>query len=311
MWAAPFDLDRLELTGDAVPAIEDVSTGGSGFAQFTVADNGTLLYRRGGGNSGALALVWVDRQGQVEPLPAEPRPYGGLRISPDGQRVAVGVFEEGNGDVIVYDLARDTPTRLTFDPARDAFPLWTQDGERVVFASARDGGPLNVYSKAADGTGDVERLTTRPHLQVPASWADDGRTLVLYERSPDTGGDVAVLSMDGANETELLLKEEFAQAYPEISPDGRWMAYQSTESGQPEIYVQPFPNVDDGKWQISRDGGRVPMWGPDGRELFFRSSDASMMVAPIDTEPTLKALFMTVWCPDSRSVESNCGIPRG
>ena len=137
----------------AVPDSSDRVLGHyAGFAQFTVADNGTLLYRRGGGDSGALALAWVDRQGQVEPLAAERRPYGGLRISPDGQRVAVGVFEGGNGDVIVYDLARDTPTRLTFDPARDDFPLWTQDGERVVFASARDGGPLSVYSKAADGT---------------------------------------------------------------------------------------------------------------------------------------------------------------
>ena len=275
----PFDVDRLELTGDAVPALEDVAIGITGFAQFTVADNGTLLYRRGGAASGLRALVWVDRQGGVEPLAAELRWYGGLRLSPDGQRVGVTVLEANNIDVVIYDLARD-------------------------------GGPLNLYWKAADGTGEVERLTTAPNLQAPSSWSDDGRTLVLYEASPDTQGDAAVLSTDGAHETELLLKEDFTQLYFGISPDGRWMAYSSLESGRPEVYVRPFPNVDDGKWQISRDGGQAAIWGPDGRELFFRSlADASMMVAPVDTEPTFSPGNPTVLF-EAEGLAVNVGGPR-
>ena len=178
---------------------------------------------------------------------------------------------DGNNDVLIYDLARDIPTRFTFDAASDSYPVWSPDGERVVFASQREG-VRNLFWKAADGTGEAERLTTSELPQFSSSWAPDGESLVLAEQRPDTGFDIAVLSMegDGGSEAEMLVQTEFGDYFPEISPDGRWMAYASNESGQNEVYVRPFPNVDEGRWQAEillastgafRDArGLIPTW---------------------------------------------------
>ena len=284
--AVPFDLDRLAVTGDPVPVVEAVMTKLSGAVNFSLAGDGSLVYVTRGTVGDTRTLVWVDREGREEPLAAEPRPYGGLRLSPDGRQVAIELLDPGNRDLLIYDLARATPTRFTFDPAIDTAPIWSPDGERVAFASNREGLP-NLFWKAADGTGDAERLTTSANPHLSSSWSPDGQTVVFYQRSPETVGDVGVLSMDGERATALLLSEEFEQQYPEISPDGRWLAYTSNESGQIEIYVRPFPNVDAGKWQISRDGGNYPLWAPDGRELFYRRlANRAVMVVPIDTEPT-------------------------
>ena len=267
LWGVPFDLSRLEVTSDAVPVVEGVRVGLSGFAQFAVAANGSFVYLPGGGGATGRTLVWVDREGREERVAAERRGYGGLRLSPDGLKATVAVREGEHVDVVIYDLVRDTPTRLTFDSSRDDFPVWTPDGQRVVFASNR-GGVLNLFGKAADGTGEVERLTTSPNFQASSSWSGD--RLVFYELFPETSGDIFALSMEGERASETILQDEFNQLYPEVSPDGRWVAYHSAESGQPELYVRPFPNVNEGKWQISRDGGRNPLWMPDGSELFFR-----------------------------------------
>ena len=181
-----------------------------------------------------------------------------------------------------------TRTLVWVDRAGQEEPLAAPDGERVVFASLRDG-PYTLYSRAADGTGEVERLATGGAPQLPSSWSPDGTTLVIAEQHPETGWDSAVLSMDDERVSELLIQTEFSDYYPEVSPDGRWLAYASTESGQNEIYVRPFPEVNAGKWQISRDSGLFPVWGPDGRELFYVSvNDATMMVVPVDTDPTFR-----------------------
>ena len=285
LWAVPFDLSRLEIVGDSVPVQEGVFTKPQGAANVGLSDNGSLIYMPLAARLGST-LVWVDREGREEPLAAERRNYGGLRLSPDGQQAAIVVFEQDNADIVVYDLVRDTPTWLTFDPAGDNFPVWTLDGERVAFSSGRGGGPFNVWWKAADGTGEAERLSTSPNLQFPTSWAGEGQTLVVYTTRPETAGDVGIVSMEGGQAEELLIEEPFVQTYPDVSRDGRWIAYGSSESGQVEVYVRPFPNVDQGKWQISRDGGGVPLWGPDGRELFYRGVDGEMMVVSIDVEPT-------------------------
>ena len=285
LWAVPFDADQRELTGDPVPVLEGVRIGGTGFAQFWVAQNGSLVYLPGEDVADARELVWVDRQGNEELVAAEPRPYRSVRLSPDGGRVVTSVEDPANRDLVIYDLVRDTPTRLTFDPAIDTFPIWTPDGERIVFRSARDGRP-NLFWKAADGTGDVERLTTSENAQSPHSFSPDGQMLVFGEdrASPDVG----ILSMDGEHRAEMLLQTEFIESYGEVSPDGRWIAYTSLESGQPEVYVRPFPSVDDGRWQISTAGGGAPMWGPNGDELFYqvRRIPSAMMVVAVATEPT-------------------------
>ena len=287
LWAVPFDLSRLEIEGDPVPVQEGVLTkpvGGAG--NFGVSESGALIYMpRGAPGLGSGTLVWVDREGQEEPLVAARRDYGGVRLSPDGQQAAIVVFEQENADIIVYDLVRDTPTRLTFDPAGDNNPVWTLDGERVVFSSGRGGGPLNVWWKSADGTGEAERLSTSPNTQFVSSPSGDGQALVVYTTRPETAGDVALVSIEGGQAEELLIEEPFVQAYPEISSDGRWIAYRSNESGQDEVFVRPFPNVDQGKWQLSRGGGDLPLWGPDGSELFYRGPGGEMMVVPLDTEP--------------------------
>ena len=193
--------------------------------------------------------------------------------------------------MIVYDLARDTPTRLTFDPGGDRIPTWTPDGERVAFASDRDG-DLNIYWKAADGTGQVEALTSSANPQAPGQFLPDGMTLLIGEGRGGVGdSDIGVLSLEGDHAVEWLLESATRETFVELSPDGRWMAYVSDQSGQPEIYVQPFPNVDDGRWQISRDGGVAPRWGPDSREVFFQTdggpgTPVTLMVAENGTEPT-------------------------
>ena len=287
LWAVPFDPDRLEVTGEPRPVMEGVGVNPLGWAYYSVAHDGTLVYRPGSGGGGVeRTLVWVDREGRKEPLPAPPRPYDTPRISPDGRYVALVVQDPENTDVMVYDLERETPTRLTFDPGPDRSPLWTLDGQRVVFASARDG-RMNVYAKGADGTGPVERVTTRDTDQWPSSWSADGHTLVVTDHA-GAQWDVHVIALGAENRTEGLIETEFVETYPDVSPDGRWIAYMSGESGQMEVYVRPFPNVDDGRWQISRDGGFEPVWAPSGRELFFREGNTrDMMVVAVETEPTL------------------------
>ena len=284
--AVRFDADRLEVLGDPIPVLDGVAVGAGGGANVDISDDGTLVYQRGGAQGGARTLVWVDRAGREEPVEAEARPYEGVRLSPDGRQVAVVVADPENTDVLIYDLARGTPTRLTFDPARDDYAIWSPDGQRVVFASTRNGGVFNLFWKAADGTGEVERLTTSERYHASSSWAGAGQPLVYFDRFPDTAGDISALSMDGERVPELVLQEPFNQAYPEVSPDGRWIAYYSNESGQPEIYVRPFPNVNAGKWQVSRDGGTRPVWAPDGRGLFYLGLDFAMKVVPVESEPT-------------------------
>ena len=286
LWAVGVDADRFEVVGDPIPVLEGVTITVTGGANVAVSENGTLVYQRGSAQQDAArTLVWVDREGTAEVVAAKPRPYSSVRLSPDGRQVVTLITEGGNLDIWTYDLERDTPTRLTVDIGQDHFPILTPDGERVVWPSNRDGGLLNLFSKAADGTGQVERLTTSENPQVAFSWSSDGQSLVIVEVRPETGEDVGVVSTDG--EIEWLLEGDSNEGYPEISPDGRWMAYVSDESGQPEIYVRPFPNVDDGRWPMSRDGGQTPVWGSDGRELFYRRlDDAAMMVVSIDTELT-------------------------
>ena len=278
LWAARFDLDRLETLGDPVPVLEGVLMKNSGAVGFSFSENGSLVYTPPVPGETERTLVWVDRQGREEPVGAPSRAYGWPRVSPDGTRLVVGIADPANIDVWVYDLTRATPRRLTFDDAADTDPLWTPNGERVVFRSDREGGGL--FWRAADGTGPVERLTSSPHRQRPYAWARGGQLLVFHEDA--ASADLWVLSLEGEREPELLIQAPFDQRRAAVSPDGRWLAYMSNESGQEEVYVQPPPDLD-GRWQISYDGGIAPVWRPDGRELFYRNGQAILRVA-IDTE---------------------------
>ena len=260
LWAVPFDADQLTVTGEAVPVMEGVSIGTTSYAQFAVSGNGSLVYVPSTTAVGApRTLVWVDRDGREEEIPAPSAPYESPRLSPDGRSIAVEVRNPENADVVVYDLQRQTSTRITFDSERDMYPLWSPDGQRVLFSSTREV-PPNIYSKAADGTGEVERVTTSDSGQMPLSWSADGQTLVVFDIGQGNANLVSV-SLDADNAPEGLVETEFGDTQGEVSPDGRWLAYSSNESGRFEVYVRPFPNVDDGRWQISRDGARSPRVG--------------------------------------------------
>jgi serine/threonine-protein kinase len=292
--AVRFDPERLEVLSDPVPVAEQVMTSGTGAANFTVSRSGTLVYVSGG--TAALqggpqrSLAWVSRQGREEPLKVQPRAYSVPRLSPDGKRLAVDIRDQEN-DIWIWDFARATLGRLTSDPTADIYPVWTPDGRRIVFGSTRTG-LMSLYSRAADGTGTDEPLAPNPNVTTPSSFSPDGKVLTLTQLVPGKNADISVLRMDesgGKRQVEPLISTPFAEADPEISPDGHWIAYYSNESGQQdEVYVRPFPKVDAGKVQISQGGGSRPAWNSNGRELFYLTG-SSMMAVPIQTNPSFRA----------------------
>ena len=276
--AVPFDLNEVEVTGDPIPVLEGVVTQAKGDAHFSLAKDGTLVYVPGtGGDVGEqLTFVWVDREGREEPVAAEPRAYQEFSLSPDGTKIAIRLTD----DVWIYDLVRDTQMRLTFEPGTEFFPIWSPDGQRIAFGS--NDAPLSW--KAADGTGEVEALVESSGIHRPQAFSPDGTSLVFEDRT-NAGNDLHILPLEGERVSTLLFETEFEERNAALSPDGRWMAYQSNESGQFEVYVRPFPDVKSGRWQVSSGGGEWPVWNPNGRELFYVGSEG-MMAVPIETEPT-------------------------
>jgi serine/threonine-protein kinase len=217
----------------------------------------------------------VDRQGREEALAALPRPYFHPRLSPDGTRVAVAIADQDN-DIWVWDLARQTPSRLTFDPAADFAPVWTLDGRRLVFFSQRGREP-GLFWQLADGTGTAERLSTGA---PPTGLTPDG-THVLFASTGNQ--DLAMVALDGTRRVQSLLQNREVERNGVVSPDGRWLAYESDSSGRFEIYVRPFPNVRAGQWLISTAGGTRPLWAPNGQELFYVAPGGALMARRVES----------------------------
>jgi len=293
IFALRFDINALEVIGVPISVVEGVLMT-MGVPQYAVSDSGTLVYIPATA-SGTLAsnqrtLVWVDRNGEEEPLAAQPNNYTGPRISLDGTKVAMGISTgEYKGDIWICDMVRGTMTRLTFNDA-SIDPVWSPDDQRVAFGSGPFPGNTAIYWKAADGTGVDERLGSVPGRSfLPGSWSRVWKTLVTSEyKNFATGFDIGSMSMEGDHKWTALLQNKYNEYQPEISPDGQWMAYTSDKYGKNEIYVRPFPEVDKGgPWQISTDGGNSPLWSPNGRELFYRNGDEVISIA-VETEPTFK-----------------------
>jgi serine/threonine-protein kinase len=275
MWAAPFDERRLQITGAAVPVLEGLDTAGGAAAHFAAGTDGSLLYAPRRVEVRERQLVWLDRRGIETPLRFEPRGYTRAALAPDGRRVALALSEQNNTDIWVGDVDRGTMTRLTRDPTTETAPLWTPDGRAIVYRSERDGGGL--FLQTVDAGDGWQRLTNSGNrFHTPHGWARDGRTLLFTEFRSYSEQSIHAI-VPGSSEVRPLLTGSFAQLRPQISPDGRWMAYQSDESGRFEIYVRPFPNVEAGKWQVSAAGGTSPRWSHSGRELFYY--DGQSMVA--------------------------------
>ena len=303
LFAAPFGLTTLAVTGPAVPVVPAVASSSlSGGAEVEVSHTGTLVYVPEGENASAAPLDWLTRDGKTTPLRAMPATWGGVQIAPDGRRVAFALTDAGDTDVWTYDAARDALTRLTLDPSVDRNPVWTPDGRRLVYSSTRTGTALNLYSQRADGSGDTTRLTTSPNGQVPGSWHPSGRFLAFDESRPQTGNDLLILPVEGdeasgwkAGPPTVFLSGPFTEQRPRFSPDGRWLAYESNESGAFEIYVRPFPGPG-GKSPISTGGGTNAVWSRARHELLYLAPDGRIMLVPYTaTGDALQAEKPRVW----------------
>ncbi len=289
--AVPFDLDRLEATGNSAPVLTDVITKDSGAANFAFSSNGSVVFVTG--TTKLLSnseLVLVDRSGRATPVTETTADYHHPRFTPDGQRVAVtipavqGVLIESKSDIWVLDLNRGTRVNLTFEGTNMA-PTWSPDGSRIAF-SARRAGRQDILWVPSDGSDQPEGLLLRDEEHFVQSWSSDGR-IAYVEIDPDTGLDLWVLSLDGEPTQTPFLTGPFAEKDAAFSPDGQWLAYTSDKSGQREVYVRPYPGPG-GEVIVSAGGGEEPAWAPDGNELFYRNG-AQMLAAQVETSPTFSA----------------------
>ena len=282
LMAQPFDPRRIELTGEPEPIADHIAVNGSTVrAMFSASENGSLIYQAGVAQTG-WDLTWWDREGKQAGAIPQPDRYIGTALSPDGARLAVAIFvgNTGIGDIWVFDLNRQTRTRLTFGPASQSYPIWSPDGKTIYFLSVPKGA-AHIYSKAADGSGGVRTvLETGDTWEVARSFSPDGRYLVYDRKAPgETGYHVWALPLSREGKPFPIVQDSFDEVDPAVSPDGKWMAYQSNESGRREVYITAFPGGG-AKWQASSGGGIYPKWRRDGKELFFL--DGSDEIAAVD-----------------------------
>ena len=291
--AVPFDPATLQTSGAPIVVLDDVYTipamKGSGLAAFAASDTGVLVYLAGGAAAGENRLVWIDRDGRTRQTLEEAGGYEWPRISPDGKKVAVtNRMIDGRVDIWVLDIERDARSRQTLN-GNSILPVWSPDGKQITFGSFRDddSGVINVFSKAADAGGDANLLLESSNPRFPRSWSPDGRLLAITEWPRDSMRDIWVLNLDDPEESRPFVHTPFDEHSPIFSPDGRWLAYVSNESGRNEVYVESYPRGK-GRWIISAGGGLEPVWSADGRELFYRNAN-KMMAVPLRSQPAFSA----------------------
>ncbi|MEP7338054.1 MAG: hypothetical protein ABI977_09955, partial [Acidobacteriota bacterium] len=290
--AQPFDFRRNQLVGEPVRIPGQVWVDAIGVARFSLAANGMLALGEGNDNR---QFVWLDRAGKRLGTVGQPGLWGSNRLSADEQRLAVGRRDPRTqtADVYVLDLLRGTETRFTFDPANDGVPIWSPDGSRIVWWSSREGdGVANLYLKAASGAGQDELLLHSAQGKFPLDWSANGKFRLYWESPPQTNQDLWILPMEGERKPWLWLNTPFNESEGRFAPDGKWIAYQSNESGRNEVYVQAFTPgapASGGKVQLSTNGGSAPQWRRDGRELYYRSVDGKLMAVDVTLGAEVKA----------------------
>jgi len=288
LMAQPFDNRRLELTGQAAPVAEPIHDGRA----LSASANGVLVFRR---NTQDMQPTWYSRDGAVLGTAGDIGFYRQVALSPDGTYAALVKGAQGQPTSIwLLDLSRGTSTRFGSGSASDDCPVWSPDGSRIIFNSSRDGA-YNLYQAPANGTKDAELLLSSNEDKIPRSWSRDGRFLFYTVINPKTNNDLWVLPLEGDKKPFPFLATEFNEQDAQISPDGRWVAYMSNESGKFEVYVRPFSGSPagtaeaGGKWPISTKGGVLPKWRGDGRVLYYQGLDQKMMAVEITTSPAFRA----------------------
>jgi hypothetical protein len=286
----PFDQDRMVVTGPAVPVINGLAMVGGAIVDYDVSETGSLVYYAGEprGVRETVQPVWVTRDGRSSAIDSGwtfTRPFnGGLSLSPDGRRLALAIAGVGTADIWIKQLDHGPLSRLTSEEFLKYRPTWTPDGRSVAYLSDPGNNNASIFQKRANGSGSAERLLGSDRSLAEAFWSRDGQWLVVRTTLPSRDILAFRPAVDTAP-TPIVAAPGFEERAATLAPDGRWIAYQSDESGRDEIYVRPFPTAEDGRWQITTNGGEEPLWGHGGREIFFRATSGEMMTVPITTAP--------------------------
>ena len=284
--AHPFDPNALRATGEPITLVQRLPYfDKTGWAEFSTSANGTIIYL---GNALTARLVWFDRNGREIEQVDTPKAYGGFRLSPDGKNLLLSIIDErtGSSDLWIHDFVRKISSRFVYGPADDADPVWSPEGRRAAFFSCCEE-PATLYLKELNNSGKGQLLLPSG-FSSPWDWSADGRFIAISKNEPDSNRDIWVLPLEGDKKSYPLLQSEFNETYARFSPNGRWVAYVSNESGGDDIYVARFDNPKE-KWRVSQSGGTQPSWRRNGKELFYFSLDGQLMAVPVSTEDSFES----------------------